>query len=150
MLLIRTMPRIVLFLALMTLVLPYTASTLSLVAAAGLHSRSRCRVYCIHLLKTFLFSLRTRRRVPPRRAPSIAQRSGRLALGSLKMVNQVYRQVVRNEISAERASDTSSDGPPNSKLIYPLWTSCAIAFCLSATIDFPYGIWDVPVDMFIV
>jgi hypothetical protein len=66
------------------------------------------------------------------------------------MVNQVYRQVVRNEISAEQASDTSSDAPPNSKLTYPLWTSCAIAFCLSATIDSPYGIWDVPVDMFIV
>ena len=56
------------------------------------------------------------------------------------MVNQVYRQVVRDEISVERASDTNFDALPNSELIYPLWTSCAIALCLSATIHYRSGI----------
>ena len=130
--------------------LPHTTSTLSLVAAARLLSRSRCRAYCIHLPSTFLLSLRTRRRVPPRRTSSSTLRSGRFAPGNLKMVNQVYRQVVRDEISAERASDTSFDALPNSEPIYPLWTGCAIALCLSAIIDSPSGIWGVPVDMFIV
>ena len=96
------------------------------------------------------FVIVDRRRVPPRRTSSSALRSGRFAPGNLKMVNQVYRQVVRDEISAERASDTSFDALPNSEPIYPLWTGCAIALCLSAIIDSPSGIWGVPVDMFIV
>jgi hypothetical protein len=59
--------------------------------------------------------------------------SGRLALGNLKMVHQIYRQVVHDEISAKRATD-SLDALLNSKPIYPVWTRCAIAFCLAALI----------------
>jgi hypothetical protein len=73
--------------------------------------------------------------------------SGRLALGNLKMVHQVYRQVVHDEISAKRATD-SLDALLNSKPIYPVWTRCAIAFCLSALIC-PLAFGGSLVDMFI-
>ena len=33
--------------------------------------------------------------------------------------------------------------------LYPLWTTCAIALCLSAIIDFPSGFWGISVGMFI-
>ncbi|KAF8489254.1 hypothetical protein F5888DRAFT_1747292 [Russula emetica] len=73
--------------------------------------------------------------------------SGRLALGNLKMVHQIYRQVVHDEISAKRATD-SLDALLNSKPIYPVWARCAIAFCLSALIC-PLAFGGSIIDMFI-
>ena len=73
--------------------------------------------------------------------------SGRLALGNLKTVHQIYRQVVHDEISAKRATD-SLDTLLNSKPIYPVWARCAIAFCLSALIC-PLAFGGSIVDMFI-
>lgn len=73
--------------------------------------------------------------------------SGRLALGNLKMVHQIYRQVVHDEISAKRATD-NLDTLLASKPIYPVWARCAIAFCLSALIC-PMAFGGSFVDMFI-
>ena len=73
--------------------------------------------------------------------------SGRLALGNLKMVHQIYRQVVHDEISAKRASN-NLDALLASKPIYPVWARCAIAFCLSALIC-PLAFGGSLVDMFI-
>ena len=69
------------------------------------------------------------------------------------MVIQVYRQVVRDEISADRASKLQVPilaSTPNFNPICPLWTICVITFCLSAVFDFPSGIWGVLVDLSIV
>jgi uncharacterized membrane protein YjjP (DUF1212 family) len=73
--------------------------------------------------------------------------SGRLALGNLKTVHQIYRQVVHDEMSAKRASD-NLDSLLNSKPIYGVWVRCAIAFCLSALIC-PLAFGGSLVDMFI-
>ncbi|KAI0301187.1 DUF1212-domain-containing protein [Multifurca ochricompacta] len=73
--------------------------------------------------------------------------SGRLALGNLKMVHQIYRQVLHDEISAKRAGD-KLDALLESKPIYDVWTRCAIAFCLSALIC-PLAFGGSFVDMFI-
>ena len=58
--------------------------------------------------------------------------SGRLALGNLKTMHQIYRhvrRVVHDKMSAKRASD-NLDSLLNSKPIYCVWARCAIAFCL--------------------
>ena len=99
----------------------------------------------IHLPNTFLLSF-----ADPETCTSethFIKCSGRLALGNLKMVHHVYRQVVHDEISAKRATD-SLDVLLNSKPIYPVWTRCAIAFCLSALIC-PLAFGGSIVDMFI-
>ncbi len=59
--------------------------------------------------------------------------SGRLALGNLKTVHQIYCQVVHDGLSSKRATD-SPDTLLNSKPIYPVWVRYAIAFWLSALI----------------
>ncbi|KAI0269942.1 hypothetical protein BC834DRAFT_819968 [Gloeopeniophorella convolvens] len=85
----------------------------------------------IHLPNIFLLSF-----VDPETSTSethFIKCSGRLALGNLKAVHQIYRKVVHDEISAKRAAD-SLDDLLNSKPIYGVWTRCAIAFCLSALI----------------
>jgi uncharacterized membrane protein YjjP (DUF1212 family) len=73
--------------------------------------------------------------------------SGHLALGNLKMVHQIYRQVLHDEISAKRASD-NLDALLVSKPIYPVWARCAIAFWLSVLIC-PLAFGGSLVDMFI-
>ncbi|KAI9508342.1 hypothetical protein F5148DRAFT_1356167 [Russula earlei] len=69
----------------------------------------------IHLPNTFLVSF-----ADPDTSTSethFIKCSGRLALGNLKMVHQIYRQVLHDEISAKRATD-SLDALLNSKPIY--------------------------------
>jgi uncharacterized membrane protein YjjP (DUF1212 family) len=99
----------------------------------------------IHLPNTFLLSF-----ADPETCTSethFIKCSGRLALGNLKMVHHIYRQVVHDEISAKRATD-SLDALLNSKPIYPVWARCAIAFCLSALIC-PLAFGGSIIDMFI-
>ncbi|KAF8264762.1 DUF1212-domain-containing protein [Lactarius quietus] len=73
--------------------------------------------------------------------------SGRLALGNLKMIHHIYRQVVHDELSAKKAGDCL-DALLDSKPIYGVWTRCAINFWLSALIC-PLAFGGSFVDMFI-
>ena len=73
--------------------------------------------------------------------------SGRLALGNLKTVHQIYCQVVHDGLSSKRATD-SPDTLLNSKPIYPVWVRYAIAFWLSALIC-PLAFGGSIADMFI-
>src|SRR6266702_3946826 len=59
--------------------------------------------------------------------------SGRLALGNLHKVHQIYRLVVHDEMSARQATEELQQ-ISKSKPIYGLWTRCFIAFWLSAII----------------
>jgi uncharacterized membrane protein YjjP (DUF1212 family) len=73
--------------------------------------------------------------------------SGRLALGSLQKVHQIYRRVVHDEMSARRATEELLrilDSTP----IYGLWTRCFIAFWLSALIC-PLAFGGSFLDMFV-
>ena len=73
--------------------------------------------------------------------------SGRLALGSLHKVHQIYRRVVHDEMSARTATEELVrilKGKP----IYGLWTRCFLAFCLSALIC-PLAFGGSFLDMFV-
>ena len=73
--------------------------------------------------------------------------SGRLALGSLQKVHQIYRRVVHDEMSARRATEELLrilESTP----IYGLWTRCFIAFWLSALIC-PLAFGGSFLDMFV-
>jgi hypothetical protein len=59
--------------------------------------------------------------------------NGRLALGNLHKVHQIYRRVVHDEMSARKATEELLH-ISKSKPIYGLWTRCFIAFWLSAII----------------
>jgi uncharacterized membrane protein YjjP (DUF1212 family) len=72
---------------------------------------------------------------------------GRLALGALHEVHQIYRNVVHDEISAKRATallDEILEAPP----IYGTWTRCIIAFFLSVLIC-PLAFGGSSIDMWI-
>ncbi|KAH9977943.1 DUF1212-domain-containing protein [Lactifluus volemus] len=73
--------------------------------------------------------------------------SGRLALGSLHEVHQIYRRVVHDEMSAREATEELV-GILESKPIYGLWTRCFIAFWLSALIC-PLAFGGSLLDMFV-
>ena len=99
----------------------------------------------IHLPNTFLLSF-----ADPETCTSethFIKCSGRLALGNLKMVHQIYRQVVHDELSAKKAGDCL-DALLSSEPIYGVWTRCAINFWLSALIC-PLAFGGSFVDMFI-
>ncbi|KAI0251248.1 hypothetical protein BJV78DRAFT_476210 [Lactifluus subvellereus] len=73
--------------------------------------------------------------------------SGRLALGSLQRVHQIYRRVVHDEMSARKATEELVqvlEGKP----IYGLWTRCFIAFWLSALVC-PLAFGGSFLDMFV-
>ena len=73
--------------------------------------------------------------------------SGRLALGSLHKVHQIYRRVVHDEMSARKATEELVR-ILESKPIYGLWTRCFIAFWLSALIC-PLAFGGSFLDMFV-
>ncbi|KAI0003098.1 DUF1212-domain-containing protein [Russula compacta] len=73
--------------------------------------------------------------------------SGRLALGNLHSVHQIYRRVVHDEMSARKATEELAR-ILESKPIYGLWTRCFIAFWLSALIC-PLAFGGSFLDMFI-
>ena len=73
--------------------------------------------------------------------------SGRLALGNLHRVHQIYRRVVHDEMSARKATEELVR-ILESKPIYGLWTRCFIAFWLSALIC-PLAFGGSFLDMFI-
>ncbi|KAH9966101.1 hypothetical protein BC827DRAFT_1259216 [Russula dissimulans] len=73
--------------------------------------------------------------------------SGRLALGSLQKVHQIYRRVVHDEMSARSATEELVR-ILESKPIYGLWTRCFIAFWLSALIC-PLAFGGSSLDMFV-
>ena len=58
---------------------------------------------------------------------------GRLSLGSLHEVHQIYREVVHDEISARRATE-KLEALMEAKPLYSPYTRCFLAFCLSALI----------------
>ncbi|KAI0045320.1 DUF1212-domain-containing protein [Auriscalpium vulgare] len=72
---------------------------------------------------------------------------GRLALGKLHEVHQVYRQVVHDEISATQATTRLSE-LMKADAIYGVWTRCFLAFLLSAQIC-PLAFGGSMVDMWI-
>ncbi|KAI0269135.1 hypothetical protein BC834DRAFT_820280 [Gloeopeniophorella convolvens] len=73
--------------------------------------------------------------------------SGRLALGNLHRVHQIYRRVVHDEMSARAATEELRQ-ILESRPIYGLWARCFIAFWLSALIC-PLAFGGSFVDMFI-
>ena len=73
--------------------------------------------------------------------------SGRLALGNLHKVHQIYRLVVHDEMSARKATEELLL-LSKSKPIYGLWTRCFIAFWLSAIIC-PLSFGGSFLDMFV-
>jgi uncharacterized membrane protein YjjP (DUF1212 family) len=73
--------------------------------------------------------------------------SGRLALGNLHKVHQIYRLVVHDEMSARKATEELLQ-ISKSKPIYGLWTRCFIAFWLSAIIC-PLSFGGSFLDMFV-
>ena len=73
--------------------------------------------------------------------------SGRLALGNLHKVHQIYRRVVHDEMSARKATEELLQ-ISKSKPIYGLWTRCFIAFWLSAIIC-PLSFGGSLLDMFV-
>lgn len=64
---------------------------------------------------------------------------GRLSLGSLHEVHQIYREVMHDEISAKKGTEKLEDllnAPP----IYNVWIRCSLAFTLAALIcPFAFG-----------
>ncbi|KAI0375696.1 DUF1212-domain-containing protein [Pilatotrama ljubarskyi] len=58
---------------------------------------------------------------------------GRLSLGSLHEVHQIYRQVVHDEISARKAT-VKLEALLAAKPLYGSFTRCTLAFCLSGLI----------------
>ncbi len=99
----------------------------------------------VHLPNTFLLSF-----VDPETSTSethFIKCSGRIALGHLKTIHQIYRQVLHDELSAKKAGDIL-DALLDSKPIYNVWTRCAINFWLSALIC-PLTFGGSLVDMFI-
>ncbi|KAI0638241.1 DUF1212-domain-containing protein [Trametes polyzona] len=58
---------------------------------------------------------------------------GRLSLGSLHEVHQIYRQVVHDEISARKAT-VKLEALMAAKPLYGSFTRCTLAFCLSGLI----------------
>ena len=58
---------------------------------------------------------------------------GRLALGSLHEVHQIYREVVHDEISARKATE-KLNALLTAKPLYGSFTRITLAFCLSALI----------------
>ena len=73
--------------------------------------------------------------------------NGRLALGNLHKVHQIYRRVVHDEMSARKATEELLH-ISKSKPIYGLWTRCCIAFWLSAIIC-PLSFGGSLLDMFV-
>ncbi|KAH9045562.1 hypothetical protein EDB85DRAFT_2168117 [Lactarius pseudohatsudake] len=73
--------------------------------------------------------------------------SGRLALGNLHKVHQIYRRVVHDEMSARQATE-ELEQLSKSRPIYGLWTRCFIAFWLSAIIC-PLSFGGSFLDMFV-
>lgn len=59
--------------------------------------------------------------------------SGRLSLGSLHNVHQIYRAVVHDEISAKKATEQLDD-LLTAKPLYSLVVRAILAFCISALI----------------
>ncbi|KAI0029733.1 DUF1212-domain-containing protein [Vararia minispora EC-137] len=72
---------------------------------------------------------------------------GRLALGALHKVHQIYRSVVHDEISAKRATSQLEE-TLEAQPIYGTWTRCIIAFFLSALIC-PLAFGGSTIDMWI-